>query len=790
MAPQKKKPTAKATSTTAPSARVKTGRVAKTSARVTPVGAPPPSTSARRSSRIATRAAAETRGTPKVADSDTSAPVPQKGRSKKVTANPSPDDTPAAAPRKGRSKKATTNATAVVDPVNAPPEAIRTTRSKTLASRCSPDATPPAASRAKKQFARNTAGAGPSTLTKSKTSTSRSTGGVAKSKATVSQAPAAVVVLDQPTARVTAIPKPSVSLKTRGSKKSSPSVHVQLAGDREITHSEDDLVKAVAETGVEGSTNAESYNGSTSTNTMGTATLEGNSAASIHQETEAETPAREEPEALGNDRGSKEPTVPIAQTPSAKSLGKRPVVSNPSLGEKSVGYEVHRTVPAIQTPSATSLGKRSRKPDWSPEEGSSTKRIRLGGETPINPLRGEDEGSRTSIQCMHTIHPAYANTQHYTSEECPNCRMSTCISDMQAVHKCLAALGGSVAYFEDCKVSGRNLKRTYEPLVTGQARNKKRKYVFQDSTGKDLSYRHISKRLFNLVLELEFLSKLEVRWGKQPAAQAQETDEMEVHGVKAALNRYDDLVATGSFDRVAELDHVASRKRGRDDEVNVLNYYDEENEAFIAWETNYQSPLGNSLPGAPERPDGWWITHDLEVQSVQETDRLAAQMLRQPTRKRRRMNSTVTFKNVVHVRTESDIDVLRKADLARPVVAPSASILRTAPPSGEESLSVPTAQRSVPHHFPIPLQDNKTSTSNLISFTRRRDKTRTEPSGNFWSELIEPGKHMLETSGTKMSCRTWKRYSKALEEEAARWDLLDIEDAIIQDEEEDSSSKG
>ncbi|KAH9880909.1 hypothetical protein IAQ61_001203 [Plenodomus lingam] len=621
---------------------------------------------------------------------------------------------PVVAPRRGRSKKAASNNTPDAEPANAPAAVPKRGRTKKAAAATTTTTTP--------TVNHTNAPAAVTRMTRSRTLAARSAQGAApaapaaakRAKAPISKSTGGVTKSKAAT-KATKGPKPSVASKARGNKTTTASASKQIARDKEQTPAEreDVVMEDVPEPVVD------------------------------------------------NNEDDLEPGTP------------NPTSVNLPDGSDS---EAETTAPAPKGPSAKALGKRPQNPFWSVGEGPLVKRIRLDRKI-LRPPKVQKFADGPMIpdhvpsRCAHPIHPAYAGTSRYDNVKCPHCRMDVCISDMQTVQDQLSSYGGSVGFRKLCNSSEAHAM-AYQPIVKGRTPRRTNDWVLQDPVGKDLSYRHSTKRLANLVMELERLADVEMQWeGQHPGGSAEDKHERHLYGARGALARHRGLLAEGSFSRLLELDLVGSRKRGRAQEAEAL---DAANAKEVAWE---QENLSSQE----------YAVNDSRVSSVEETARLAAERSKQPMRKRRRMDATVSFKNVVYVRNECDVDVLRKADLSRPVVEPSASILRTAPapaPAPNERRSVSTAQLA-PDYRLFVLEDEKFSAKDRHSF-HSCNRERTQP-GNFWSRLSDPGKMIVETSGCGMGPQSWDAYVQSLQDEADWRDAEDAQDADLQDQEHGES---
>ncbi|KAF2846946.1 hypothetical protein T440DRAFT_482198 [Plenodomus tracheiphilus IPT5] len=754
MAPKKKKTTAKSKTKIATAAGIKTGRVIKAAPRTTSAraAAAAPLATLRRSSRVAAaKAAAE------AAKVDVPAAVPKKGRSKKVTpnsnqggpkkvtfdsaANVDANNTPAAVPKKGRAKKAAATVAPVIDSADATAPVSRRTRSQTAANSTA-NATPVAV---------------PAETSKS-----------SKSKKSAPEAAKASRVKKR-TAKTAPVSQPPLASIPEDNEQFSAAADQQDAnGDEPIREQRE-----------------EQENGDQLEDLVPTSL----SPSANEQQTGDREPGHDQFEA----REGEDQLQDSAQTVSTPSANGQDADENlPFHEQREVREEedqLEDSTPTTPTPSANSLGKRPQNPFWSTGEGPLHKRARLERQTPEPPfarwLEVTPSSEHVPIPCVHPRHPAYANTLDYTHTRCPHCRMDECINDVQIVQDQLVTKEGSVEFREKSEGSSYAMSRLYRPLVMGFNNGSRVHWAIQEPAGKDLSYRHATKRLANLVMQLEGLSVKEKQWRRQhpaePRAMDEDTHEAQLYSATSALTRYRSLLEAGSFNRLLERDFVAARKRGRDSEVEALDFHDEANDAAVAWQTQYLRPDRTSAPDDPEMPDGW-VSHNADVPPVEKTDSIAAEKLEQPTRKRRRMDATVTWNNDVHVRTENDIDVLREADLSRPAVLPSASILRTGLSSGAVH-SGPNVPMVEPEHEVLPLKDMDGPVHSRLQLTRNNG-VRSE---SRWGDRPERGKYIINTSGHGVQPDTWARYIEAQQMEAKAWDTMNAQDAQIHAKEQEKA---
>jgi hypothetical protein len=201
-----------------------------------------------------------------------------------------------------------------------------------------------------------------------------------------------------------------------------------------------------------------------------------------------------------------------------------------------------------------------------------------------------------------------------------------------------------------------------------------------DINGHDCSYRFAKTRLHNLAIELEELSVLEQAWEiEQPAEVIKGTNSPKMmrlqYSASNAIALYNGAVKQDTFSKLQNNCAEFMRKRGRDWEVSTSPDYpqsdsEDEDIAYQIFKTNRAQ---REFIDKSEVPAVESVDNDQDAPSK---------------RKRRRTDVTLSFNSDIYVRSEANVDNLRRAasnldedaledNLIAAIPVPGASILRT-----------------------------------------------------------------------------------------------------------------
>ncbi|KAI4708901.1 hypothetical protein J4E89_006303 [Alternaria sp. Ai002NY15] len=416
-----------------------------------------------------------------------------------------------------------------------------------------------------------------------------------------------------------------------------------------------------------------------------------------------------------------------------RSSGKKAIDSSPSSTPQTHSKHSHETAPPNGRPT-------KHEPTFAPNRRS---------EPPQHPPLNA---------CGHTIHPVYS--ENYAKAMCPMCLVDASMKTLQHIQEFINAHDGLSQWKEN--LEGHYAKSTYHVASLG---GKKGKNV----NGTDVSYRHCKRNLVNLVDEIEDLSEMELAW---EAKQSPENNDVYVQHVRlrkqysatAALHWYKDTENNGFIGRVEEDCEFFSQRRGR------------------RW----------TIASDPDFPDRDGLEHDLgwkslkkiqhkllnesDIPKVQRTD-VAEQL---PRRKRRREGASVSWNENVYVRTDADVDVLRKAScsLTEEFLEPSPKrpkmgVLRTSPLEVAQELipATPIANGSNPirPHYVIPLSRNgpprDVTRSSMCRHRRRYVKGQ-------WA--VPEGSEIIDTSGYRKNFDVHVANMEQLQIEAVKLDREDL----------------
>jgi hypothetical protein len=355
--------------------------------------------------------------------------------------------------------------------------------------------------------------------------------------------------------------------------------------------------------------------------------------------------------------------------------------------------------------------------------------------------------------CGHPIHPACADS--YNTVNCPVCLVETAMNNVKIPQNFIFRHGGISIWKENLHIT-KNHDLHYMMVAGGPQKGQP---VRRNADGTDVSYRHHKTMLLNLVIELRLLSKMEQQWeAKQSLANT--TLVFERNRVRkqwsatGALKQYKDIADDGFFGRLEKDSAMFHRKRGRDWEIVADPGY-----------PDYPPDIGDVKENrrfkdlTTEQTD---FILKSEIPQPQETDVPDLP----PRRKRRRAGAGVTFNPDVYVRTDADVDVLRKQHTSlsegfledKPAPRkPGPSILRTA------ALKIdPTPPR--PHNV-IPLNgDGRPRGPNEGHMYRL---SRGYKLGK-WA--TSQGMEKINTSGYRRDMQTHLDYGEKLQQEAAIMD--------------------
>jgi hypothetical protein len=306
--------------------------------------------------------------------------------------------------------------------------------------------------------------------------------------------------------------------------------------------------------------------------------------------------------------------------------------------------------------------------------------------------------------------------------------------------------------------------------MTHGGKAKKRRPGHVNADGMDISYRHKKWNLANLVSELEALSRMELVWEEKQLPEDISVDVEQVrmrkqHSATAALHWYHDTMHNGFIGRIEEDCEFFSRQHGW----------------RVAIENDPEYPAGNSRKEKRKRR---------AIRKAQnkcfKSSRMPPSTTFDPThlqqiRKRRHEGVRVSFNEDVYVRTDADVDVLRKAaSLSEEVLEepaskkPRMSILRTTPLKLSEVADLTTSLNSGPKptrpYNVIPLSPEDGTRRKKGQMKRNKPHYRRGP----WA--APEGSELIDTSGQTRKFVSHFEMMENLQEEAAKMDSGDLND--------------
>jgi hypothetical protein len=341
------------------------------------------------------------------------------------------------------------------------------------------------------------------------------------------------------------------------------------------------------------------------------------------------------------------------------------------------------------------------------------------------------------------------------------CLVEASMNGLQSTQNQINDRGGMSEWHEN--QMGKDDCRLYMVTTTG-GKERKGRPAYTDANGTDISYRHKKRNLLNLVTELETLSGMEVSWEEKQLLENSNVHIEHVqlrkqYGATAALYWYEDTMDNGFIGRIEDDCEFFSRGRGGCWTVaNDPEYPDRDGyEGQLKWKnlTKAQKKhFKRSRVPLPRKSD----TADL-----------------QPTRKRRREGASISFNEDVYVRTDANVDVLRKASsglseefLEEPAAKkPRMSVLRAAP------LNVDTEPT------PLKIDPKPTCPHHVIPLSRKDGPPRDVTKGGMcrnklnyrhgqWA--VPKGSELIDTSGAHRKFSFHEAIVGKLQNEAATMD--------------------
>ncbi|KAH7086279.1 hypothetical protein FB567DRAFT_527584 [Paraphoma chrysanthemicola] len=386
--------------------------------------------------------------------------------------------------------------------------------------------------------------------------------------------------------------------------------------------------------------------------------------------------------------------------------------------------------------------------------------------------------------CAHTEHPAIRGG--YQPLRCPSCRMKDAMKDVSNVQQHILDLGG----IENCFEKSRgfpNLVRTMEKtIIGGKPRRNVNSFLYRN--GNDVSYRHAKKRLVNLALELGGLRELEQTWEEeQPpedenATHSSKKDRMQ-YSATNALVLYEGAIAQGTFTKLEAVSSSCGRKRGRDWEVSTdPKYPDDEREWPLAGGFHANEEQRKFIESSNVLAD------DKDKTETEEEDI--------PKRKRRRVDTNVTFNSVSYVMFQADVDELRYTIRQLPAIDPEMEDPCAQPLESQESLpeTTPMNDYRTPNRTFFEMPSNKLGNlGRLPSKFQRRGRRVDNYFPGIWTAVA--GREFVDTSGQSfgMDFDGYYKYNRKLQEEADEMDKEDSSEEwqdVTSDEEELSEDEG
>jgi hypothetical protein len=247
--------------------------------------------------------------------------------------------------------------------------------------------------------------------------------------------------------------------------------------------------------------------------------------------------------------------------------------------------------------------------------------------------------------CCHEIHPSYSLRYNYPC--CPECRLRHSISELEILEARIKTRYEGVGIWRQriiaCTdpVKQYNANIAWTQLVRGGDRAHPEN-AYTDDYGKDWSLRHVKKRLHNVLDEVQDLAVQEAKWSRENTAC---DANLMPRPASAVLRFYHWLLQTGKLEFLQAYDAYLARLRGRAWEISLDPNYPED-----------PSELVHHYLKTPEQSD-FIKASKLPLAEQQE-------YFMTPRSRNRRPGARVTFAPKVFVRSEADIDVVRKQSLS------------------------------------------------------------------------------------------------------------------------------
>lgn len=258
-----------------------------------------------------------------------------------------------------------------------------------------------------------------------------------------------------------------------------------------------------------------------------------------------------------------------------------------------------------------------------------------------------------TIQCHHPIHPAYASK--YSHSQCPLCRMIRRAFELDCVDRYIDSKCGVGQWRQNFHASTMSKKQyckeqvIWHNIVRGGSVSRTGNATF-DKDGKDMSHRHAKMQLHNLVTEMQMLAEIEARWCRENITGDGELTAGEWQGLSfsaaAALHYYHDR--SGAIHRVEKQNAKFSRMRGKEWEISIHPDYPQDVPEPKNAHRSYPTTLGQRA---------FIKAHSMPLRSEEEC-------MVFPSKSKRRIDAKVSFNSEVHVRKETNIDVLREQGMA------------------------------------------------------------------------------------------------------------------------------
>jgi hypothetical protein len=251
--------------------------------------------------------------------------------------------------------------------------------------------------------------------------------------------------------------------------------------------------------------------------------------------------------------------------------------------------------------------------------------------------------------CCHEIHPAYKARYNYPC--CPQCRLLHSIDELEIIEETIRSKHQAVGLWRQ------RIRECTDPVVQYRAncfwlrlvRGGDRVHpqnANKDDNGKDWSLRHVQKRLYNTIDKVRDLADQEAKWAHENAA----VDESSIpRPATTVLNHYYQLLRTGKLNHLVAFEVYFARIRGREWVISLDPKYPEDSSDRAHDYSHYylKTPEQRAFIKASTVPLA-------EQKEYSQTSR----------RKSRRAGAKVTFAPEIFVRSEADIDVLRKQALS------------------------------------------------------------------------------------------------------------------------------